>query len=293
MIEVCECGEAAWCKKSSECKRCYFRRYRNEQRLGQSRKQPPDVLRRSCSVCGTVFVPSRATHRFCSRSCSTSFAATSRWASLDPAARSALRLAQNAQRAKRGRKCKCGHTVPHHTGPQLGKCNDCIGLVCKWDGCSTGVPRNRSWCADHRIAIQRIQSYASRDKIGTECSETECVRPVRARGVCNMHYKRILRSEGRLPNEPWDERRRNNYYIRKTKMDATTAAPVILQDIIDRDGTDCALCFEPVDFSLKWPAPFSKSLDHILPISRGGSHTLANCQIAHLRCNISKGARVA
>ena len=33
--------------------------------------------------------------------------------------------------------------------------------------------------------------------------------------------------------------------------------------------------------------------DKNLPLSRGGSHTPGNVQLAHLGCNVAKGARVA
>jgi 5-methylcytosine-specific restriction endonuclease McrA len=32
-------------------------------------------------------------------------------------------------------------------------------------------------------------------------------------------------------------------------------------------------------------------IDHIIPISRGGTHTLGNVQLAHPKCNLSKGAK--
>lgn len=36
-------------------------------------------------------------------------------------------------------------------------------------------------------------------------------------------------------------------------------------------------------------APMSASVDHIVPLSRGGEHSMANVQCAHLSCNSSKG----
>jgi 5-methylcytosine-specific restriction endonuclease McrA len=33
------------------------------------------------------------------------------------------------------------------------------------------------------------------------------------------------------------------------------------------------------------------SVDHIVPLSLGGPHTLDNAQLAHLRCNAIKGNR--
>jgi len=37
----------------------------------------------------------------------------------------------------------------------------------------------------------------------------------------------------------------------------------------------------------------SVSLDHIVPVSLGGMHSMANVQCAHLFCNLSKNNRVA
>jgi 5-methylcytosine-specific restriction endonuclease McrA len=61
------------------------------------------------------------------------------------------------------------------------------------------------------------------------------------------------------------------------------------QEIFDRDGWVCGICHDPVDPALRWPHLFSASLDHIVPLSKGGPHSRANAQLAHLTCNIRKG----
>jgi 5-methylcytosine-specific restriction endonuclease McrA len=38
----------------------------------------------------------------------------------------------------------------------------------------------------------------------------------------------------------------------------------------------------------KAPDPMSPSLDHILPLSKGGTHEPRNVQLAHLGCNVRK-----
>lgn len=60
--------------------------------------------------------------------------------------------------------------------------------------------------------------------------------------------------------------------------------------VYDRDGWICQVCLRPVDKGLSWPHTESASLDHITPLSRGGGHVRANVQLAHLGCNIAKGA---
>lgn len=62
-------------------------------------------------------------------------------------------------------------------------------------------------------------------------------------------------------------------------------------EVFERDGWICQLCGDPTDCTAIFPDPLSPSLDHIVPLSRGGEHSRANTQCAHLSCNIQKGNR--
>lgn len=44
--------------------------------------------------------------------------------------------------------------------------------------------------------------------------------------------------------------------------------------------------------TLAYPDRYSKSVDHTLPLVRGGAHSLENTTLMHLTCNLSKGAKV-
>ena len=55
----------------------------------------------------------------------------------------------------------------------------------------------------------------------------------------------------------------------------------------------CAICGKPVDKSLKSPHPMSATVDHIIPIARGGHPCdLDNLQLAHRSCNRAKGTHI-
>ncbi len=56
-------------------------------------------------------------------------------------------------------------------------------------------------------------------------------------------------------------------------------------DIFIRDGYVCAYCGKELDIK-------TASLDHIIPISKGGAHTPENCTTSCLRCNLSKAAKI-
>lgn len=64
------------------------------------------------------------------------------------------------------------------------------------------------------------------------------------------------------------------------------------REVYEACGWLCGLCKANVDPTVPHPDPLSASLDHIVPLAAGGQHTRDNVQLAHLRCNMSKGARV-
>ena len=58
--------------------------------------------------------------------------------------------------------------------------------------------------------------------------------------------------------------------------------------VFERDGWKCMICGKQINIKLKYPDPYSKSVDHIIPLSLGGVDAMCNVQSAHLRCNLVK-----
>lgn len=54
----------------------------------------------------------------------------------------------------------------------------------------------------------------------------------------------------------------------------------------------CGICRASMDRALRYSDPMSKSIDHIIPLAKGGAHAQHNLQYAHLECNRMKGARL-
>lgn len=107
------------------------------------------------------------------------------------------------------------------------------------------------------------------------------------------HWNRVSRAEGRQKNPAWDERRKAHYHKRRAQKSTTQVEDIRPIDIYERDIWLCGLCSTPVNPDTAWPDPMSPSLDHVLPLSKGGTHTYENVQLAHLTCNVSKGNRIA
>ena len=63
---------------------------------------------------------------------------------------------------------------------------------------------------------------------------------------------------------------------------------VYRRKIFDRDLWLCKLCGKPVDRNAQVPDPRAATIDHIIPLSKGGTHEPSNTQCAHFLCNALK-----
>ena len=127
------------------------------------------------------------------------------------------------------------------------------------------------------------------DNHNRQCTHDGCDRPTRARGMCSMHYKQWARAEGLVKPEPWDDRRKNNHHLRRARMIGNGPYELVTIDaLMARDHNTCNVCDEHIDPTLEYPNPMSKSIDHIIAVSRGGEHTMNNTAPSHLICNVRK-----
>lgn len=73
---------------------------------------------------------------------------------------------------------------------------------------------------------------------------------------------------------------------RKHALHRTQVEPVNRELVAARDRWLCSICGGEVTRKT-W------SLDHVVPLTKGGHHTYANVALAHRRCNSSKGNKTA
>ena len=83
---------------------------------------------------------------------------------------------------------------------------------------------------------------------------------------------------------------------RAIKFGCEYADGVTLKKLIKRDGLQCAICGGMCDLNDRsygnGNGPLYPSMDHIIPLCKGGSHTWDNVQVAHLICNSRKNAKI-
>ncbi len=83
--------------------------------------------------------------------------------------------------------------------------------------------------------------------------------------------------------------------LNRAKEWGVEAELVIAREVFERDGWECHLCGEPIPESLRTTRvlggkhdPLSPAVDHVIPLSKGGPHTMENCRAAHWTCNARK-----
>lgn len=108
------------------------------------------------------------------------------------------------------------------------------------------------------------------------CSE-RCIRRYSGR-IARRRY-------GRSANEREARRRRE----RARERIVGTTGEFHWLVIGQRDGWICGICRQQVDQGLRVPDLLAPTVDHVVPVSRGGIHRLDNVQLAHFICNAEKG----
>lgn len=59
--------------------------------------------------------------------------------------------------------------------------------------------------------------------------------------------------------------------------------------LFELHGWTCWVCRKPINRYLRLPNNFAATVEHILPLCKGGTHTWDNVAPAHAVCNFQKG----
>ena len=92
--------------------------------------------------------------------------------------------------------------------------------------------------------------------------------------------------------EPCAASRRKDVNRRKnTKRRGISPSRYAIQDIGEANGWRCHLCNKAVDHTLSGMHRDGPTVDHIIPVSHGGTDEPHNVALAHRACNIKRGNR--
>ncbi|MGW2010857.1 HNH endonuclease [Streptomyces nigrescens] len=219
-----------------------------------------------CAHCGTKASAASGTV-YCSATCRN--AANYATAKRDGRYDAALRAARQRTRERQAANARpCLYCKTPMSNPQRIQCGspDCKRAF--------DAERGREW---HRGYKAQTGSRYAADRYAEREREYEKRRREERPHWRTLHPERAAE---------YDARRRATVALART---GEAFAP---RDVHERDQWTCQLCRLPVDPELAWPHSMSASVDHIIPLSRGGEHSMANVQCAHLGCNSRKGDRL-
>lgn len=216
----------------------------------------------ACQVCGVWFKPIRQAKGIaCSRDCGFEWQRQQRqtvwtWRSLITYA-----------------SCACGQLITQ--GPTRRQQRAACSSACRrrMSGMRERGTEQTGECVECRGSF----TYTTRTNTPKLCADCKKKRSRQQR-------REIKRRRRRLGLEP-----RSRHRTRAKHYNVEYQPGITLASIYARDKGICHLCGEPVEpthnGSLNLQGP---SLDHVVPLARGGPHTEGNIALAHFLCNSMK-----
>ena len=161
-----------------------------------------------------------------------------------------------------------------------------------------------SWCKECNAEAARKryaanpQKYREKQKLWA-AANPEYVSRARAEADARWRarateedYQRIrVRTKAWIAANPERARKNKRQAMRRRRARLRDAEIIPYEEdlIFERDNWVCGICMEPIDPTVDGHyAPDRRSIDHIIPISKGGGDTPDNVQAVHLRCNWKK-----
>lgn len=158
---------------------------------------------------------------------------------------------------------------------------------------SSGLRPDCKTCTRTRARLyNKTNAQANRNR----AKNWRIANPERAKQNKKEHYeknKEKIRAQWQARYKASPEKFMVSKYRRRAREKNVHHEPYTWRDVIDKWGSDCHLCGEPIDLSApRWVAQNGWEnglhLDHVIRISEGGSDTLENVKPSHGKCNMRK-----
>lgn len=155
-----------------------------------------------------------------------------------------------------------------------------------------------SWCNVCRYEqLKYYRKHGPKIRVPrTECRIRGCKKPPgRGRSLCFMHITRFKRHGSfhkppgrkyvRLDYETWRDRKSQAHTRRMRLLRNARFEPYERHAVFERDHWVCWICGKKINRRRKGRESLAPSIDHVIPLSRGGDDTLSNVRAAHFGCN--------
>ena len=271
--------------KKNYCNKHYqkWRKYGDPLHNGLPVKYQPAP--RKCSRCGKWFTPKTEQEtrpkQYCSVKCS----------------KSAMYLNRKNKPSKIGGKCPvCGKTFIVEPSRREVYCSyRCYLAGMEIQKRETALSNTRT------CAVCAVEFLARTDRDSNIYCSVNCWTKGSA-GVCDLCGKEFVGpltrrycSKHCRDKDYWEHtgkyKNRLHQHERRAAIKEAVSEKIDCIRVFERDNWCCQICGEKVNPDIKYPHPKCATVDHIIPIKKGGNHTYDNVQLAHLTCNNRKSDR--
>lgn len=164
-----------------------------------------------------------------------------------------------------------------------------VSAVCRIGNCEESV-RSLNLCGSHYSKQHKYGNPLWEKPVTYDCSEPQCKRPHLAKGLCALHYGRKYQEANKDKSNANVAKRRkenpekfraywNNYRTLKLEGSVFLITDKELKKLL---ASPCFYCHKVAKIEI----------DHVIPLSRGGRHSIGNIVPACRSCNASKSDRL-
>ena len=159
---------------------------------------------------------------------------------------------------------------------------------CTFEDC--GKPHSgRGLCVGHYTQWRAGKPLTPLFEPTLECSVDGCSNKHFSKSLCRKHYSQQYREENKATVREWEVKRRTR------KKGVGYEKGISVASLRKRDGDFCFYCNTSLEFD-GWDSTYTTAtvndscatLEHIVPISKGGSHSWGNVVLACWKCNRTK-----
>ncbi len=265
-----ECGASRDIRNAPNglCHKCY-------ERIRQAKKRAENLVlnERLCESCDKTFVTTNTNKRFCSEECrkrSHYLANQERYLAAQAADRKAnpeKKQASNARYRKRNRE-----TI---------RVNEAAFYAENRERINAGVRAKRAANPEPFRAYKRTAKERDPEKVREQQAASRERRRASLAAKGQVYAaKPETRERRRQRDRENPEPIREANHRRRSRING---ARVSHRAVYERDGGKCHLCGLAVPFDVM-------SLDHLVPLARGGIHTFENVRCSHRTCNMRRKA---
>lgn len=157
------------------------------------------------------------------------------------------------------------------------------------------IEKNRKWAADNpekRLAKERSWKERNPESVHEmhlryyQKHRDECLARVKAYWTAHRDAVYATQAVWREANrEKVNQSMNRSWHRMRARRLGAFVEDVEKADIYERDNGLCGICGQAVEFE-------EMELDHVMPLSKGGTHEPGNVQCAHATCNRRKGGRI-